>query len=639
MQSSPTKTGGFLRFWIWLAAYLNFAGWFLSAIHQLNQVGYLAALTVFAVAVWHWRAEFNFFPSAFAGWCKWRRRFSRPLSGVFLVLATLVFFGGVFWAPTNYDALTYRLPRVLNWLMAGHWFWIPTINTRMNFSGAAWEWLAAPQLALLHSDRTLFLVNIVNFCLLPGLLFSVFRRLGVFRRTAWTWMWLLPFAYGYATQAGGLGNDLTGVVFCLASVHFGLCARQSGRVQDVWLAMLAAALMTGVKLSNLPLALPCVIAVLPALPLLKRRWLAGVAAVVLAMTASALPIMVMNQKFTGNYGGDPQNEHQVQVKNPAAAMFGNCLLLAQQSLMPPVLPGAQEIYQRLNEALPVSWHQFLHLEYPRYYLGSFQELPSEEGAGLGAGISLSLLAVLFIGLIRRPQMCWTSAATGIVLAALIAFSAYMAKMGSEATARLLLPYYPLLILPLLKLQIQECWLRCRVWQLWLLLVALSVFPAIILSPARPLWPAQTISRAWLQQSPNNPVARRVTTIYSTYANRNDLLRPLRELVLTNAQEIGLAADSNDSEYSLWRPFGTRVIRCLWRGRNPQIPVMPNGFEWLVVHVKEWDTYSSVPLPEWAARNHLHIVATIPITTFARRGADDWCLLHLEKATPTDVMNR
>ncbi len=43
----------------------------------------------------------------------------------------------------------------------------------------------------------------------------------------------------------------------------------------------------------------------------------------------------------------------------------------------------------------------------------------------------------------------------MVLATLIAFAAYMLKMGSEATpARLLLPYYPLLLLPVLKLPVQ-----------------------------------------------------------------------------------------------------------------------------------------------------------------------------------------
>ena len=134
------------------------------------------------------------------------------------------------------------------------------------------------------------MINALGFLLLPGLLFAVFRRLGVARKVAWTWMWLLPLAYGYLTQAGSIGNDLLGALFGLLSVYFGLRARASKNVSDVWLAGLAAALLTGTKLSNLPLALPCLVAVWPALGLLKKN-LAGtvaVAAVAVVVSGKAL---------------------------------------------------------------------------------------------------------------------------------------------------------------------------------------------------------------------------------------------------------------------------------------------------------------------------------------------------------------
>ena len=59
-------------------------------------------------------------------WQKFRRRFRRPLPLAFLIVAALAFLGGAIYAPDNYDALTYRLPRILNWLAAGHWTWIST---------------------------------------------------------------------------------------------------------------------------------------------------------------------------------------------------------------------------------------------------------------------------------------------------------------------------------------------------------------------------------------------------------------------------------------------------------------------------------------------------------------------------------
>jgi hypothetical protein len=617
-----------LTIWVWFCVYLNLAGWFLSGIRQLNAAGYAAALLIFCLGAWIFRRELFADAGGRQTLGKKIRRCRRCFPSIFFGAAGLVFLGGLLHAPNNYDALTYRLPRILNWLAAGHWLWIPTINDRMNYSAPAWEWLAAPQFALLHSDRALFLINVAGFFLLPGLLFSVFRQAGVRRRVAWVWMWLLPLAWGYVLQAGGLGNDLTGTVFCLASVHFGLRARQSGRAQDVCLALLSAALMTGIKMSNLPLALPCLVAVWPALPSLRRSLPKSFAVAVIALVVSAAPIMVLNQIYCGRWSGDPQNASRLQAKNPLAALFGNSLQLVQASLLPPVLPAAQESYKRMNEMLPASWHAYLHREFPRYYLGNFQELPSEEGSGLGVGVSLTLAVVVVLGLRRMPKINWTSPATGIALAAWVASAAYMTKMASEGTARLLLPYYALLILPLLKLEIQARLLRHRAWRCWLLLVALSVSPAVILSPSRPLWPAQTFSKAWSQRFPDSRLARRVADVYAGYASRNDALAPLREALPPTATKIGLIIGSNDAEYSFWRPFGERTAVCLRDGRNASGLFLPKGIEWLVVHKTIWNEVSALPLEEWATLHRAKIILTLPIVTFVKRGPEDWCLLHL-----------
>lgn len=625
-----------LKMWVWFGAYLNFAGWFLSAIRQLNGLGYVAALLVLVVVVWCFRDCFWMPFEQPILFRKLYRRFRRPLPAIFLVVAGGAFLGGVLYAPNNYDAVTYRLPRILNWLAAGQWCWIPTINDRMNYSAPGWEWLAAPQLAILHSDRTLFLINVVSFLLLPGLLFSVFRQVGVARRVAWTWMWLLPLAYGYATQAGSLGNDLTGTVLVLASVHFGLRARRSGLVSDVWLAGLAAALLTGIKVSNLPLVLPCLVAVWPALPLLKQRWLVSAAVAGLAVIISALPIMGLNQWYSGHWSGDPRNLSQIQVNHPLGALFGNSLQLLQQTFMPPVLPAAQELYRQLNDALPASWHELLHQEFPRYYLGQFSELPGEESAGLGFGVSITFLILVVAAFARfgradegRPRFKKLMG-TAVGLAAGIAFLFYLMKMGSEATARLLLPYYPLALLPFFKLSAQNYFLRFRWWKIWLLLVALSVLPPVILSPSRPLWPAVPVSRFWLQQHPDSHLAQRLVAVYAGYANRNDPLASLREQLPATARKVGLVIGSNDTEYSLWRPFGTRVVVCLRRDRTGPGLLLPDDVEWLVVRQAIWSEVSDVPLETWAVQHHARIVATVPIVTIVKRGPEDWCLLHLEK---------
>src|SRR5262249_8624306 len=156
------------------------------------------------------------------------------------------------YAQINLDTLGYRLPRVLHWLTEERWHWIRTCDERMNVAGCGFEWLSAPLLLFTRSDRLDFLINWVSYLLLPGLIFSVFTRLGVRGRVAWWWMWILSSGWCYALQAGSLQNDAFVVVYALAAVDFALRARQSQRVSDAWFSMLAAGLLTGVKQIAIP---------------------------------------------------------------------------------------------------------------------------------------------------------------------------------------------------------------------------------------------------------------------------------------------------------------------------------------------------------------------------------------------------
>src|ERR1700691_2489208 len=112
--------------WVWFCAYLNCAGWVLSAIHQLNAGGYAIVLLLWfaSLFIWKQKTSAQIFPCPGH---KFRRRFRRPFPLAFLILAAMAFLGGVLHPPTNYDALAYRVPRVLNWLAANQWHWIHTI--------------------------------------------------------------------------------------------------------------------------------------------------------------------------------------------------------------------------------------------------------------------------------------------------------------------------------------------------------------------------------------------------------------------------------------------------------------------------------------------------------------------------------
>ncbi len=611
-------------YWIGVCAYLNCAGWLLTAIHQVNAAGYAVALVpvVFAtVALLRrgWRPA--------AGY-RMRRRLRRPLPGLFLLLSGLALLGGLLYAPSNYDALTYRLPRMLNWLATGAWHWIPTTEHRMNYSGVAWEWTAMPFFALTHSDRGMFLINTVGYMLMPGLVFSLLRQAGVARRVAWTWMWVLPLGYGYVTQAGSVGNDLTGVLYILLAIDFALRARRSGRAGELWMSMLAAALMTGTKFCDLPMLLPWAVAVWPALPLAWKKPLGSLAAGAVAILISSAPIMLANQVHTGNWTGDPKNSYKMQITNPAAGLVGNGYLLAEGLLQPPLLPGSHEIDRAILNDLP----DWVVKGFPRVGWNRFNEIPGEEGAGLGLAITLPVLIGAIWALWRgrapgaflRRLPLWT-------LAGVAAAVFYMAKMGSEATARLMMPYYILCLIPLLMTSVQAELLARRWWRDLLFVLTLSTVVVVVLSIARPLWPAQIVCNWAAGNHPKNTTLQRLAFTYDTFAHRNDCLAALRSALPQEVREIGFIAGPNDTDYSLWRPLGQRVVT--YPRKDDRRFVQQPDVEWLVVKEKVWPEMSRQSLADWAGEHHGKIVKTVALAEIAALGDEYWSLVHLEATDP------
>src|SRR5262245_43794292 len=116
-----------VKSWIWISVLATVAGWILSALGRLDKTGYLAVGAAAAVG-WIWWC----FARERAGewrrirWTKLTWRFRHAVPFCFLALSLLVLFGGLLFAPANHTALSYRTPRVLNWLFEGHWHWIYT---------------------------------------------------------------------------------------------------------------------------------------------------------------------------------------------------------------------------------------------------------------------------------------------------------------------------------------------------------------------------------------------------------------------------------------------------------------------------------------------------------------------------------
>ncbi len=630
MSCSRPKTPAAIAWWLGFCAFCNCAGWILSACRQLNPWGYAVTSVATAATLFALRKRICpviGFPSARRSV---GRRFGRLFPFSFLVLTALAAVGGALYAPSNYDALAYRVPRVWHWLAEGRYHWIHTEFGRLNTRAPGFEWVATPLMAFTHADRLLFLINVVSLLLLPGLVFSLFTRLGVRSRVAWYWMWLVPTGYCFLLQAGSIGNDLFGAVFALAALDFALRARESGRVSDVWLSALAAALLTSSKASDLPLLLPWLVAIGPSLKLLwrGRAITAGVAAIALA--CSLLPQMAVNAKYCGSWTGAPAENIELKPE-PALHTANNAVLLTIQNLVPPVFPLSSAWNRAMERLMPAAWRTKLETAFePIGAHWELNEMQMEEHAGLGCGVSfLALVSIAAMLFGKRTRSA--SAANGgaklfpvlVLGCVVVALLAFMSVGGQAAVARLATPYYAV-VLPLALLSSSQVALvRNRWWQraAWLVF-PLALLP-LILSPARPLWPANTVIA---KCDSSSRLMARAKTVYSVYAQRANGFAPALALLPPGTPVLGVVV-SDDPEASLWRPFGARRIEHVMRGDTPAA-LRARGVLYILACPERVQVVLQQPFEQWLAEMNGEIVAKVTLSLRAGAGPSEWCLIRL-----------
>jgi hypothetical protein len=629
-----------IAIWIWLCAYLNCAGWFLSAIRELNATGYGITLAIGVAALWAWKIRNDkktwsepksFSPGASH---KWLRRFKRPFPLVFLVISFMIFLGGAIYAPSNYDGLTYRLPRVLHWLAADQWHWIHTSFPRVNTRACGMEWLSAPIIALFRSDRPLFLINFISFLFLPGLLFSLLIRLGIRRRVAWYWMWIFPTGYCFVLQAGSIGNDSFAAPYALAAIDFALRAKISKRPRDFFSSILAAALLTSAKTGNLPLMLPWAIAILPALKYFLQRPAATAAICVVALFASFLPTAVLNERNCHEWSG-LSSENVEAHGHPLLRTTASIFLVTMINLTPPVFPEADRWNRFMQKIIPPDLH--LKLEQTMGEPGSIkftaQQMQIEECAGLGFGGTIFLAISALIAAIKSkksfstvqfhsPEALWRA---GVILSPWISTFALISQSVVYPIGRILAPFYVLLLPLLLLFPAHEQLVKKFAWRAAAFLVIALAAGLLIICPARPLFPAETILGVIQAQHPDSKLLARADEVYAVYHDRSNAFAPVINVLPAGLKVLGFVT-YDDPETSLWQPFGSRQIIHVCPDDSPEY-VKSRGVGYILAK----DDLFGKRFPafgDWLKQMNARVVQKIHLNLRASGGSADWWLVKL-----------
>jgi len=612
-------------------------GWLLSAFGHLDLGGYLAAGIPAAAAVLfltyrgrNRRAGFSLF-RRMACWWKYRRIL--PL--VYLLTLALVVAGSVLHEPNNFDGLSYRAPKVLFWLEQHRWHWIHAPYHELNYTLPNYEWLTAPMFLATRGFHSTVVINWIAFALIPPLFFNLLRVWGASRRAAYDWMWLFPSGYGVVMQAGGIGNDLLGLTAILAALY---CANRfvaSGKGACLLDALLAAGFCSGIKLSNVLLPVFVLILLLREPRRLRSNPLALGGGIALGALASGLIPLVLNRLHSGTFLGVVNSPDKIA--NPVAGLVGNGLMLIMAAITPPVFPGASQVTALLERALGSGLVSWLQAHYVKFTL-KLNELPQEEGGGLGLGITLGVV-ICFILWMRwrrsdarpaggRALLSWQWLAYWSCLA--VGLITLMAKLGTgPAAPRNLLPWIPLVLGPVLAFLGSERAARARVWRIAAPLIALSVLPALLLTPSRPLLPPSTL--LWLAQCAHAGSAsvERMQVVYDVYAQRADPFIAIKRLLPPDAQVIGLVSDGSEPTAAWFKPFGQR--RPVYLLSADEVKAARSTGEVRYVVVKEFccELYFKMGPAQWFETFHARPIESFDVTLFASKPAARYTVAKLE----------
>lgn len=634
MSASDGKKGGILTgtaawsaHWVLLAAACNGAGWLLSWAGLLGPLGLGLAIPL----LWFLLGKLCGVQPPKLPDRRCLGRFARPRHGslhlAFAGVALLSLWGGCIHGPNNYDAMNFRLPKVMGWLMEEGWQWFPANNQSLNTRASGMEWVFAPLLSWTGGDRLLFLTNQLPFLLMPGLVFSVFRNLGVGGRASRFWMWVLPTGYGFALQAGGIGNDLPAAIFALAAFDFGLRWRKSGGTGHALLALFAAALMTAVKPTTLPLMLPFAM-LFPGMFALLRRAPGRVAmAVVPLVVASFLPTAYLNHRQCGDWTGAAAENAALGKVEPLIGIAGNLINAPLQNLVPPLFPLASAWNERVVTWFPEAFMERMAANFEaRGARFGVTDIQGEESAGLGVGIVGMIMVGLLFGRTRGPSGPWIRGALWVGLGFGLALLAYFSKAGMTTVARHILPYYPFLMVPLLMVPRLRAVVRKRWFQVLGWAAAASTMVMLCVTPSRPVLPMESISRALAERSPS-PALQRLALGYQVYGQRADLLGSLRDALPEGAVNIGFINHASGPESPLWKPYGDRRVCHLPPGVDP-VDAWAGPVRHVVLNTKYFHDFRGETPGEWLARLDGRVLLKREIRPLVKEPPSEWWVVEL-----------
>jgi len=254
------------------------------------------------------------------------------------------------------------------------------------------------------------------------------------------------------------------------------------------------------------------------------------------------------------------------------------------------------------------------------------EIPTEEWSGLGFGLSGLMAATVVANRLRRsrPPVASTWRDRAILAAPYVSLLFFFAKSGMMTLARLVSAYYPLLLPALLRGSGAATAVRQRWWRCATAGVVLLAGFAVVLTPARPLWPVKAVLTK-IGNPGSNPMAKRIRDVYLVYADRPDPLAQARVALPAGCPIVGFVGTSDDPSISFWRPFGERRVEEILPG-DSVAQIRDRHIEYAVVS-EIFLHLQHTTIDTWLQEHHATLVTSFTATTQVSVGPSPWYVVR------------
>jgi hypothetical protein len=198
----------------------------------------------------------------------------------------------------------------------------------------------------------------------------------------------------------------------------------------------------------------------------------------------------------------------------------------------------------------------------------------------------------------------------------------LGKLGISCGARYLAPYYLLVVMGLLRNDTQATLLKQGWWRMGAYIAMGLSGLLLVVSPARPLWPARWFCAHFEVQLQQSHLGTRALTTYGVYGERAEAFGPALKVLPADATVLGFVT-GDDPEASLWRPFGARRIRHVIADEGGEM-VRQRGIKYVLVKdellVESWE--------HWLRRMNARSLAAVSLRLRGSRGPYFWHLAEL-----------